>query len=520
MKLTACLLSMFAISLGYDYVVNTSTTDTIHRGCPAGRDTGRYAVPQYLVGNATSVATIADSLTLTTLNPNPAKRGRWTIVLRYRPGTGVTDTLARTATIVTIGYTGVTTTKTINVIGSTAKDSVAAILCCRVRSAVFTGRQASDSFALYADPGTGAKPITRTSEWSFPFVGLAYYDILPRQYGPLNTTSPTDAYLPAGSRSGQYVCPGSTTASCTTWFTLPDSGWVIGRTKAYYTSAGLHPIILSPIMLRLGSGAPLASADTLRRGLGLVSRGTFSHSGESLAVDTAAMPHGGGTGTPSRTSWFQHYVGVPTASQVSAPWTSAGVWTGNWLDTTGIADADHPGVLVGWADGIDGGVMSVLAHNCLRLAGKESSHHKFSTRNLDSIFLYLGLHDFDGAGGPSLGPYDGVYGYVDSAPGAGNWARLRLATSTAYSRSYSATSYSLAESTWYEWADSINANATRAYGWLYSDAGALLWRDSLDTNIPTSLGNEVGCSFVALCEKNYGRRPFVLLDWAELIIGR
>ena len=40
-----------------------------------------------------------------------------------------------------------------------------------------------------------------------------------------------------------------------------------------------------------------AAKDSFKRGLGTVGRGTWAYAGESLAVDTAAMPHGGGSGT-------------------------------------------------------------------------------------------------------------------------------------------------------------------------------------------------------------------------------
>jgi hypothetical protein len=54
------------------------------------------------------------------------------------------------------------------------------------------------------------------------------------------------------------------------------------------------------------------------------------------------------------------------------------------------------------------------------------------------------------------------------------------------------TDYALVVSTWYHAMIIVNDDATRVDFYLYSDAGALLWTDYVTSNIPTTVGHEVG----------------------------
>ena len=63
-------------------------------------------------------------------------------------------------------------------------------------------------------------------------------------------------------------------------------------------------------------------------------------------------------------------------------------------------------------------------------------------------------------------------------------------TSNNSARSTTATSYALAINTWYKLTITMNADATVATFAVHSEAGALLWTDTLNTNIPTAAGRE------------------------------
>jgi hypothetical protein len=76
-------------------------------------------------------------------------------------------------------------------------------------------------------------------------------------------------------------------------------------------------------------------------------------------------------------------------------------------------------------------------------------------------------------------------------------------------RSTTGTSYTLVTNTWYRLRIEVNSDATLVTFSLFSEAGALLWSDTLNSNIPTAAGRETGHGIVAT---NSGTTAVAMVD--------
>jgi hypothetical protein len=114
-------------------------------------------------------------------------------------------------------------------------------------------------------------------------------------------------------------------------------------------------------------------------------------------------------------------------------------------------------------------------------------------------------------------PTDGVYCLMTNVAGTDGVIVGRCITNGVASQT--ASSYTLVSNTWYRLKIQVNAAATIVTFTLYSEAGATLWTDTVNSNIPTSAGRETGHGFVA---HNTGTSAVLLadIDYINVSIGR
>jgi hypothetical protein len=113
----------------------------------------------------------------------------------------------------------------------------------------------------------------------------------------------------------------------------------------------------------------------------------------------------------------------------------------------------------------------------LGLHGGEQSRCWHRPQTLSGTTRRTGFHDSVNVNAP----VDGAYIYQDPATG-----KISGRTMAASAPSVTGSDYQLVTNTWYLEVIKVNADASRVDFYLYDDAGALLWTDNLQTNIPTS----------------------------------
>lgn len=175
------------------------------------------------------------------------------------------------------------------------------------------------------------------------------------------------------------------------------------------------------------------------------------------------------------TNPFFPFVGVAVASG-----TAGTVTTG--------ATANHPGVIrLTSSTTTNSGYFIGTNITNLILGGGESAEAIFNIAVLAGTTIRLGFHDSTTSGDAADGCYIEI---AETGVATGKTANNAARSSTGTTTTLSAT-------TWYRANVTMNADATLATFSIYSDAGALLWTDSLSTNIPTTSGRECGMAAIA-----------------------
>jgi hypothetical protein len=160
-----------------------------------------------------------------------------------------------------------------------------------------------------------------------------------------------------------------------------------------------------------------------------------------------------------------------------------------------VASTDnHPGITLFKAKtsaGGDSGYYHRVAPPFALVTGSEESESYIQPRVLAGSTIRLGLID-------TITNADCTNGvYLEMTTVGGVPGTLVGKTAAAGARSTTASSYVLTSNTWYHTKIVINAAASLVTFTLYSEAGAVLWTDTLNANIPTAAGQETGIGTMA-----------------------
>jgi hypothetical protein len=174
--------------------------------------------------------------------------------------------------------------------------------------------------------------------------------------------------------------------------------------------------------------------------------------------------------------FYMHDFLNPNATTVD-PWFGVSVASGTFALPSGVTLTDHPGVqsLKSSTTTNSGYFIMSGIYMMEGLDGDEITNLVFHPNVLDSVTTRFGFHDATTV----TAPVDGAY--FEVGPDSVLWGK----TMNASSGSTTGTSYTLAINTWYRLKLVVNAAATRVDYYLYNAAGAVLWTDNLQTNIPT-----------------------------------
>lgn len=197
-----------------------------------------------------------------------------------------------------------------------------------------------------------------------------------------------------------------------------------------------------------------------------------------------------------------------------SPWVGAAVSSGT-LQTAFPAEKDHPGIHeVKSGTGASSGYYFLTDTAAILISGNETTDFIIRPQTLANTTIRLGFIDSI----TSSDENDGCY--IEITTVGGIPGTLVGKTATAAARSTSATSYVCAAGVWYRARISVNAAANLVTFSLFDSAGALLWTDTLNANIPTAAGNETGHGIVAL-SNGLGSTVAVLdIDFFDIFIAR
>lgn len=172
-------------------------------------------------------------------------------------------------------------------------------------------------------------------------------------------------------------------------------------------------------------------------------------------------------------------------------------------------EASHPGVVqLSSAAGADSGYTWYLSLTPFLLAGGETFEASFQVVALTNLTLRLGFGDATSV----TAPVDGVYLDIAATGVATGTARSNNSASTTVS------TYTVEIGTWYRISVSVET-ATLARFTLYSGAGAVLWTDTVATNIPTGAGRNTGAQAIAT-RSDGGTAALVALDYMAVYFER
>lgn len=202
---------------------------------------------------------------------------------------------------------------------------------------------------------------------------------------------------------------------------------------------------------------------------------------------------------------------VATATQGIDPFLGLAVSSGTSNQpTAGIVTGNHPGCirLLSSTSANSGYFIGTNVSEIL-LAGGEKYDVVFQLASLANNTTRLGFLDT----ATSSDPVDGAYIEIDGSGVATG------KTSSNSTRSSTGTTYTISATTWYRASIVTNIDATLVTFTIYSDAGAILWTDTLSTNIPTASGRECGAAFIVT---NSGTSAIDLahIDFMSIIIRR
>jgi len=206
----------------------------------------------------------------------------------------------------------------------------------------------------------------------------------------------------------------------------------------------------------------------------------------------------------------QDGLALVSADSFKFPWAGAAVTGGS--ATALAAVADHPGI---WratsAAGGNTGFRWTTDLSNLLIAGSENITFILRPQTLANSMIRFGFLDTNTAADATDGCYFEM-ATVLAVPGT-----LIGKCAAAGVRSSTATSFVMVTNTWYRAKVEVNAAANLVTFTLYSAAGAVLWTDTVNANIPTAAGQESSSGMVALSS---GTVPIVDLDYIALHIAR
>lgn len=194
------------------------------------------------------------------------------------------------------------------------------------------------------------------------------------------------------------------------------------------------------------------------------------------------------------------------------PWSFSPRASGTQSATDG--DANHPGVCtINSSTSASSGGYLALTATALLIAGAEATDIAFRPQTLAGTQIFAGFHDKTTGGGV----VDGCYASMQQVGGVDGTLRGHCTSNSVTSTT--ATSYVLTTNTWYRLAIRVNAAASLVTFTLYSAAGATLWTDSVNSNIPTGAGRNTSHILFA---DNSGTTatPLTDIDYMSVVIAR
>jgi hypothetical protein len=199
-----------------------------------------------------------------------------------------------------------------------------------------------------------------------------------------------------------------------------------------------------------------------------------------------------------------------TSSNNHQPFTTAAIASGTSSLITGTSQ--HPGILrLSSMAGANRGYLVRTKEDALLVAGSELATFIFRPQTLADSTIRLGLLDTISANDATDGCYLEM-STVGGVPGT-----LLGKSAAAAARTSTVTSFVLTTDSWYKATVAINTAADLVTFSLYSEAGALLWSDTVNANIPTAAGQECGFGITAV---STGAVAIVDLDFLDLQINR
>jgi hypothetical protein len=191
------------------------------------------------------------------------------------------------------------------------------------------------------------------------------------------------------------------------------------------------------------------------------------------------------------------------------PWVLAAVNSGVLDRQIGLAD--HPGIISLESSATANSGYAVETYdNAFLLAGGEFTEAVFKSVNQTNVVVRIGFMDSFTNTAVQDGAYINIAGTT-----------LNGMTRNAAAASTTGTSYTIVDETWYRARVVLNDDATLVTFFLFDGAtGALLWSDTLDTNIPTAAARETGHGVTAYYTPASGTRVLVWLDYLNLFCTR
>lgn len=271
--------------------------------------------------------------------------------------------------------------------------------------------------------------------------------------------------------------------------------------------------------LMLGSNnlSDLSSASTARTNLGAGATGSsLFTAANAQAVDETLL------GQKSRkvlsAVYESDFLSIGAGAEAFPGLNTAVIGGGVISNQTSRIDANHPGVIL-FQDSttVNGGVRIGSSSVAILIAGGETAEFVFrveSARTTQTI--RLGFDDSASA----TDPVDGVWLNM-----VGNGSDVIVSGKTASNAptnaiSTTATTYTLAVSTWVSATVVVNSNATLVTYTLRNESGTVLWTDTLATTIPTGAGRNTSLSIIATESTSDAATTMMHLDYARFSINR
>ena len=196
-----------------------------------------------------------------------------------------------------------------------------------------------------------------------------------------------------------------------------------------------------------------------------------------------------------------------STSTSNQPWLTQNLSSGSQVSQPGLAD--HPGIVrFSCAASINSGARIYFDPSSIRLGGGEKAAFWLSIVNITDTLLYFGFHNSTVGATPT----NAAAFFLDNTTG-----RLYGVCYNTAGNSATASYFTPSASTWYLARVVVNAGATQVDFYIYNSAGALVWSDSLTTNIPTAAGDELSHGLVAIT-KGTTAQGLIDLDWLHLAI--